>query len=139
VERLERLERMFAPREGSLRPSSREYRQFVGIARGSAGEVCYQLLLAKDLQYINEEVYRELRADYETRAVVMAKVRSERDLVDHGIRVEALGYSGAARFLRIFRRAVATTSRFRKSSSRKCVWTRSIFKKASAHYSNKQS
>jgi hypothetical protein len=34
----------------------------------------------------------------------MAKVKSERDLVDHGIRalVGALGYSGAARFLRHF-------------------------------------
>jgi len=34
----------------------------------------------------------------------MAKVKSERDLVDHGIRalVDALGYSGAARFLRHF-------------------------------------
>jgi four helix bundle protein len=51
--------------EGSLRLSSREYRQFVGIARGSAGEVCYQLLLAKDLQYINEEVYRDLRTGYD--------------------------------------------------------------------------
>ena len=47
--------------EGAERLSSREYRQFVGIARGSAGEVCYQLLLAKDLQYISEDVYRELR------------------------------------------------------------------------------
>jgi hypothetical protein len=34
----------------------------------------------------------------------MAKVSSERELVDHGIRalVDALGYSGAARFLRHF-------------------------------------
>jgi hypothetical protein len=34
----------------------------------------------------------------------MAKVRSERELVDNGIRalVDALGYSGAARFLRHF-------------------------------------
>jgi hypothetical protein len=34
----------------------------------------------------------------------MAKVRSERDIVDHGMRalVDALGYSGAARFLRHF-------------------------------------
>jgi hypothetical protein len=34
----------------------------------------------------------------------MAKVKSDRDLVDSGIRalVEALGYSGAARFLRHF-------------------------------------
>jgi four helix bundle protein len=35
--------------EGSMRLSSKEYRQFAGIARGSAGEVCYQLLLARDL------------------------------------------------------------------------------------------
>lgn len=34
----------------------------------------------------------------------MAKVKSDRDLVDSGIRalVDALGYSGAARFLRHF-------------------------------------
>ena len=34
----------------------------------------------------------------------MAKVRSDRDLVDSGIKalVDALGYSGAARFLRHF-------------------------------------
>ena len=34
----------------------------------------------------------------------MAKVKSDRDLVDSGVRalVEALGYSGAARFLRHF-------------------------------------
>ena len=51
--------------EGSLRLSSREYRQFVGIGRGSAGEVCYQLLLAKDLEYISDEVYRELRTGYD--------------------------------------------------------------------------
>ena len=42
-----------------MRLGSREYRQFVGIARGSAGEVCYQLLLARDLlrspQLTNQE------------------------------------------------------------------------------------
>ena len=30
-------------------------------AQSLSGEVCYQLLLAKDLQYISEDVYRELR------------------------------------------------------------------------------
>jgi four helix bundle protein len=40
-------------------------RQFVGIARGSAGEVCYQLLLAKDLKYISNETYQELRSGYD--------------------------------------------------------------------------
>jgi four helix bundle protein len=48
--------------EGSMRLGSKEYRQFVGIARGSAGEICYQLLLAKGLKYISEDVHRELRS-----------------------------------------------------------------------------
>jgi four helix bundle protein len=51
--------------EGAMRLGSREYRQFVGIARGSAGEVCYHLLLAKDLKYIPEELYEELRSGYD--------------------------------------------------------------------------
>ena len=51
--------------EGAMRLGTKEYRQFVGIARGSAGEVCYQLLLAKDLNYISEDTYRELRSGYD--------------------------------------------------------------------------
>jgi four helix bundle protein len=46
--------------EGSHRLSSKEYRQFVGMARGSAGEMKYQLLLVKDLKYISEESYSQL-------------------------------------------------------------------------------
>lgn len=51
--------------EGAMRLGTKEYRQFVGIARGSAGEVCYQLLLARDLKYISDETYRELRTGYD--------------------------------------------------------------------------
>lgn len=51
--------------EGSMRLSSGEFRQFVGIARGSAAEVGYQLLLARDLGYIPTQLYEELRADYD--------------------------------------------------------------------------
>jgi len=40
----------------------KEYRRFVGIAKGSAGEISYQLFLAKDLGYVSEETYLELRA-----------------------------------------------------------------------------
>ena len=58
IERLERLERT-DPHE------SKDYRQFVGIARGSAGEVCYQLLLARELNYISNESYQELRSGYD--------------------------------------------------------------------------
>jgi four helix bundle protein len=51
--------------EGSMRLNSREFRQFVGIARGSAAEVSYQLLLAKDLGYISKKTYDELRSGYD--------------------------------------------------------------------------
>ena len=51
--------------EGSMRLNTREFRQFVGIARGSAAEVSYQLLLARDLGYISAKVYDELRSGYE--------------------------------------------------------------------------
>jgi four helix bundle protein len=37
----------------------------VGIARGSAGEVCYQLLLARDLKYISDDTHQELRTGYD--------------------------------------------------------------------------
>ena len=46
--------------EGKARGSKVEYRRFLFIARGSLEEVKYQLLLAKDLHYIDKEVYREL-------------------------------------------------------------------------------
>jgi len=51
--------------EGSNRLNTKEYRRFVGIAKGSADEISYQILLAKDLRYITEEVYSELKNEYE--------------------------------------------------------------------------
>ena len=51
--------------EGAMRFGSKKYRQFVGIARRSAGEVCYQLLLARDLKYMSNEAYDELRSGYD--------------------------------------------------------------------------
>ena len=51
--------------EGSHRLNRKEYRQFVGFAKGSAGEMKYQLLLAKDLNYIDENNYNELKSKYE--------------------------------------------------------------------------
>ncbi len=51
--------------EGSHRLNTKEYRQFVGITKGSAGEMKYQLLLAKDLKYVEENTYDELRSRYE--------------------------------------------------------------------------
>lgn len=49
--------------EGSYRLNRGEYRQFVGIARGSAGELKYHLMLAKDLGYISKKDYSGYREE----------------------------------------------------------------------------
>lgn len=51
--------------EGASRLGTKEYRQFVGIARGSAGEMSYQLLLSKDLGYLSEQAYVSLKERYD--------------------------------------------------------------------------
>jgi len=49
--------------EGGHRLGTAEYRQFVGIARGSAGELKYHLLLSRDLGYLSTEDHAELRGN----------------------------------------------------------------------------
>ena len=51
--------------EGASRLGTKEYRQFVGIARGSSAEIGYQLLLSKDLGYLSEQNYTSLKEEYE--------------------------------------------------------------------------
>jgi four helix bundle protein len=51
--------------EGASRLGTREYRQFVGIARGSSAEISYQLLLSRDLGYISEQDYASLKERYD--------------------------------------------------------------------------
>ena len=51
--------------EGASRLSRKEYKQFVGIARGSAGEITYQLLLSRDLGYLTELDYTILKERYD--------------------------------------------------------------------------
>ncbi len=68
----------------------------------------------------------------------MAKVRSERDLVDNGIRalVDALGYSGAARFLRHFSKGNGDYLQTQEKLFKGMRLDR-IYKKAREHYSSK--
>lgn len=60
--------------EGSHRTSSREYRQFVGVAKGSTGEVKYQLLLCRDLRYMSDDQYSELISKYERVSQMLTKL-----------------------------------------------------------------
>ena len=46
--------------EGKGRGSNKEYKRFLLISRGSLEETKYQLLLAKDLKYIDEYRYEEI-------------------------------------------------------------------------------
>lgn len=48
--------------EGKARGSTKDYRRFLLMARGSLEEVKYQLFLAKELKYIDENKYNEIYA-----------------------------------------------------------------------------
>ena len=56
--------------EGAYRDSRAVYRHFAAIARGSAGEASYRLLLAMDLKYLTRPIGQQLREDY-TRVMQM--------------------------------------------------------------------
>ena len=60
--------------EGAHWLGSKEYRQFVGIARGSTGEIKYQLLLIKDLSYISKDCYSVLKQKYERVSQMLTKL-----------------------------------------------------------------
>ena len=48
--------------EGCGRHGERDFARFLSIAAGSASEVEYQLLLARDLDYLTADVHRQLDA-----------------------------------------------------------------------------
>ena len=45
--------------EGRARAGNKEYKRFLLISRGSLEEVKYQLLLARDLQYVESSIYNK--------------------------------------------------------------------------------
>lgn len=51
--------------EGGARPSKGEFRQFVGVARGSVAELEYQIKLSKDLGMIKVEDIKKVESEAE--------------------------------------------------------------------------
>ena len=49
--------------EGGARNTDGEKKLFVGIARGSIAELSYQILLAKDLNYIDDKTFNRLEKE----------------------------------------------------------------------------
>jgi four helix bundle protein len=63
--------------EGSGRPSNNEICRFLQISRGSASEVEYHLLLARDLKFLREEDFRKLsREADEVQRMLTALIQS---------------------------------------------------------------
>ena len=60
--------------EGAHRISKKEYKHFIGIARGSCGEVKYQLLLSKDLDYITIQSFVGLKDSAERVSKMLTKL-----------------------------------------------------------------
>ncbi len=49
-------------------------KHFISIFRGSCGELKYQLLLSKDLGYIDENTYQDMFALYERVSMMLTKL-----------------------------------------------------------------
>lgn len=60
--------------EGAYRIGANELRRFVSIARGSCGELRYQLSLARDLGYLSEQDQTPLRSDCDRISQMLMKL-----------------------------------------------------------------
>jgi four helix bundle protein len=67
--------------EGAGRSTDVEFARFIDIAAGSANEVEYQILLARDLKFIGAEAYEELNTGVnEVKKMLAALSRKLRDV-----------------------------------------------------------
>lgn len=62
--------------EGAHRISKNEYKYFISIARGSCGEIKYQLMLSKDLGYMKGSIFKEMMEAYERVSMMLTKLYS---------------------------------------------------------------
>jgi four helix bundle protein len=65
--------------EGSHRVGSKELKHFVSIARGSCGELKYQIVLSRDLGYIEQAEFDRLRDGFERVSMMLTKLYASLD------------------------------------------------------------
>jgi len=62
--------------EGANRAGKKEFKHFISIARGSSGEMQYLVKLSRDLNYLKDEDYRNLRDGYTRTSKMLTKLRN---------------------------------------------------------------
>ncbi len=62
--------------EGANRIGNKEFRRFVGIAKGSSGEIQYLVKLYRDLNYLKDEDFKGLNNDYKRVAQMLTKLKN---------------------------------------------------------------
>ena len=65
--------------EGSHRVGTNELKHFVSIARGSCGELKYQIMLSKDLGYLDQTEFETLRSGFERVSMMLTKLYAALD------------------------------------------------------------
>lgn len=60
--------------EGGAREGEKDFARFISIALGSCEEIRYQLLLSKDLGYINFKDYERIEKEYERIKMMLSKL-----------------------------------------------------------------
>jgi four helix bundle protein len=60
--------------EGHDRSSTNDFLRFLFIARGSLEEVRYLILLAKDLDFVTESIYKEIEKDCTEISIALNKL-----------------------------------------------------------------
>ena len=60
--------------EGSARKTNGEYKQFIGVARGSASELKYQIIVSKDLRFMSKNSADKLVNDMDRIKMMLSRL-----------------------------------------------------------------
>lgn len=62
--------------EGANRAGKKEFKRFISFAKGSSGEIQYLVKLSKDLNYLKDEDYNDLKNGYIRVAKMLTKLKN---------------------------------------------------------------